>query len=97
MEKSSIFDFLIAAAGIVSFIVSIFPNISNEYKIMLWVISPAVLSIYCMFIFLNNQDEIKERLKEAEEKIKRAEDLSRIIGEIEYLKEETRYLKKKIK
>lgn len=86
MEKSSKADFLIATAGIVSFIVSLFPNVSNENKTILLVISPAVLAIYCMFIFLSNQDEIKERLEKVEERIKRTEDLSRIIGEIEYLK-----------
>ncbi len=86
MKKGSIWDSLLATAGIVSFIIGFVPNISNENRIILLVISPVVLAIYCVFIFLNNQDEIKERLEKTEERIKRAEDLSKIMGEIEYLK-----------
>lgn len=85
---SSIGTAIVGTSSIVSFILglqNIIP-ITQEYKILLLVASPAALAITCFFIYLENQEKNTERIKELEEKFKRTEDLIEIRTDIAELK-----------
>jgi uncharacterized membrane protein len=69
---------IIILVGYYWFFVGIIPEVNWTYRAILLFASPSILAIACLFIFLDNQDKIKERLIRLEEGLRSANDLVEI-------------------
>ncbi|MEK6843971.1 MAG: hypothetical protein AABX83_00945 [Nanoarchaeota archaeon] len=77
---------ILVFASIISFTLSFIPQIDAQFRIILLVSAPIILSLACFYISLNKTDEMEKRVEKLEEKLQRAEDLISIKADIEYLK-----------
>ena len=73
--KTSWIEVILMVGGIIALVLGFVKEIEESLRITLLIASPSILAIACLFKFLNNQDQISEKLAELEEKLIRAESL----------------------
>jgi len=77
---------ILVAASIISFALSFVPQVDPQFRIILLVSAPIILTIACFYIYLSKTDEAINKIAILKEKLKRAEELTKIKAEIKAIK-----------